>query len=223
MSESRIGKKYNRLEVIEEIDKEYVLAKCDCGVLKKIRFFNIKYGKVKSCGCLRKESAKTHGMWRTPTHQSWAKMKDRCNNPKDLHYENYGGAGITYTQDWELFENFLRDMGIRPEGTSLDRIDPYGNYEPENCRWLEKKKQTRNQKISKNNKSGVTGVSKTIKNGKDHWVAQWIDLEGNSKVASFSVSKYGDEVAFNLACDARKIAIEELNKLGAGYGEKHGQ
>jgi len=71
-----------------------------------------------------------HGMYGTPTYKSWANMKDRCGKKG---YEK----NITYCKEWEDFRNFYRDMGERPEGTSLDRIDPYGNYCKENCRWVD--------------------------------------------------------------------------------------
>ena len=71
-------------------------------------------------------------------YKSWNNMKNRCNNPKLAEYKNYGGRGITYDKDWERFENFYRDMGERPEGTTLDRIDVDKDYSKENCRWATK-------------------------------------------------------------------------------------
>ena len=75
-----------------------------------------------------------HGMYGTPTYKSWSEMKSRCDHPERStgHYEN-----ITYCERWKKFVNFFEDMGIRPDGTSLDRINPSGNYEPENCRWAD--------------------------------------------------------------------------------------
>jgi hypothetical protein len=94
-----------------------------------------------------------HGHWAghqmTPTYRSWMAMKSRCLNPNRRDYDRYGGRGITVCDDWLGFENFLADMGIRPEGMTLDRIDPNGDYEPSNVRWATAKQQGRNQRRNK--------------------------------------------------------------------------
>lgn len=84
-----------------------------------------------------------HGMYGTPTYKSWSEMKSRCDHPERSsgHYEN-----VTYCDRWASFKNFFDDMGVRPEGTSLDRIDVDGNYEPENCRWADIYTQENNRK-----------------------------------------------------------------------------
>lgn len=75
-----------------------------------------------------------HGMHGTPTYKSWSEMKARCDHPEHSsgNYED-----VSYCERWSNFENFFEDMGIRPEGTTLDRINPFGNYEPTNCRWAD--------------------------------------------------------------------------------------
>ena|SRR5436190_23609108 len=91
-------------------------------------------------------------------------MKQRCNNPNDSRYACYGGSGITYTATWEIYKGFLADMGIRPENKTLDRINPYGNYTKENCRWATTLEQAENKRLpgsrktSTNNGSGLNGV-----------------------------------------------------------------
>lgn len=91
-----------------------------------------------------KEIDPKHGRWNTSTYRSWSGMKQRCDNPKSHAYNLYGGRGITYCDKWEIFTGFLADMGERPEGKSLDRIDSNGDYTPDNCRWATQKEQTRN-------------------------------------------------------------------------------
>lgn len=87
---------------------------------------------------------KTHGMSRSRTYRSWSEMKRRCGNPENSIYKN-----ISYCERWKDFNNFFSDMGERPEGTSLDRINTYGNYEPSNCRWADKYTQSNNRKNSR--------------------------------------------------------------------------
>lgn len=80
------------------------------------------------------------------THISWRAMRQRCMNSKHASWEYYGGRGIKVCPSWNSFEQFLADMGTRPRGKTLDRIDPDGNYTPANCRWATKKKQANNKR-----------------------------------------------------------------------------
>ena len=96
-------------------------------------------------------------------YKSWSHMVQRCCNKKCHAYNRYGGAGIQICDEWRTFQGFFESMGVRPEGTSLDRIDGSGNYEPTNCRWANIKQQNRNRKTPKRNKSGFVGVTYKIK------------------------------------------------------------
>lgn len=89
-------------------------------------------------------------------YHSWNSMKNRCNNPKLKEYKNYGGRGITYDTRWEDFREFFKDMGKRPEGTTLDRIDVDKDYCKENCRWATKEEQQRNQRTHHRENVGIT-------------------------------------------------------------------
>jgi hypothetical protein len=156
------GQKYNRLTIIREISKfignknrRYVESICDCGNTFEVSIYNIKNGIVKSCGCIvnkidiidgQKVKIKTLRQKHKGVYTSWGAMKGRCLNPNSLHYKHYGGRGITVCERWMKFENFLADMGDRPEGQSLDRIDVNGNYEPGNCKWSTWEEQRANQR-----------------------------------------------------------------------------
>lgn len=120
------------------------LCLCDCGQTRVASGSSLKRGRTTSCGCGRI----THGSWGSPTYRSWHMMLQRCTNPRNTHYAYYGGRGITVCERWLKFENFLADMGERPLGTSIDRIDVDGNYEPGNCRWATPKQQMNNRRRS---------------------------------------------------------------------------
>jgi hypothetical protein len=128
--------------------------RCDCGGEALVEQSNLRTGNSTSCGCagsrasIGSRSVK-HGQARRQQkrrlYKIWGMMKQRCSNPNNKDYYNYGGRGIVVCQRWERFENFHADMGDPPDGMSLDRIDPSGHYEPSNCRWLSQLEQQRNR------------------------------------------------------------------------------
>ncbi len=98
--------------------------------------------------------------WKSPTYRSWSDMRDRCRNPKHRAFHNYGGRGITVCHRWDLFENFLADMGEQPAGMTIERKDSNGNYDPENCKWIPLCEQSKNLRTSKRwTINGITYLS----------------------------------------------------------------
>jgi len=152
------GRRFDMLTVIEfaglEDHKARWLCKCDCGNTKAINGVDLRSGNSGSCGCRTRlktvERSITHGATKDGNflgaYRSWRSMKQRCDNPKAVNYERYGGLGIRYCEAWADFEAFYADMGDRPEGFSIDRIDPRLGYSPDNCRWIPNNEQAKNQR-----------------------------------------------------------------------------
>ena len=143
------GQRFGKLTVVCKSDKTSPagalwICKCDCGGETITTSYKLRTGHTLTCGCSRYTDPYryVHGEAnKTRTYKTWKDMRQRCRNPNSDQWEWYGGRGISVCERWDSFVNFLADMGDRPEGMTLDRINPDGNYEPSNCRWATAKEQ----------------------------------------------------------------------------------
>jgi len=138
-----------------------VLAACQCGATKEIDAAHMRYGRIRSCGCLAEETSRevgakhlkrdgnpTHGMSKTPVYAVWKSMHQRCTNPNSPDYRWYGALGVGVCEEWKSFEAFYADMG-EPNGLTLERRDPFQGYAPGNCHWATWEEQRKNKRANR--------------------------------------------------------------------------
>lgn len=163
------GKVFGRLTAVERVKNDrhgrtMWLCLCSCGSEVKVLAYSLRSGHSKSCGCLKRDLARavttTHGSSKTKTYKLWAGMKDRCNNPNNSAYFYYGDRGIGYCKAWEFFEAFSKDMGPRPRGATLERLNNNADYSPDNCVWASKTAQANNRRSNKH--LTFRGTTKTV-------------------------------------------------------------
>jgi len=146
------GQRFTRLVALKHIGLGKWKCQCDCGNTHIVKASHLLTGSVKSCGCLRKE--KWHGMNNTRIYHIWENMKQRTMNPSANEYEHYGGRGIKVCDEWIDFKGFYSWVKTTnyndEEKLTLDRIDNDGDYCPNNCRWVTRKKQNRNSSMNVN-------------------------------------------------------------------------
>ena len=132
------------------------VCRCHCGTIVELIASNVLNGHTQSCGCLQRERTSkanaTHRRTRTTEHTIWMNMIQRCLNPKSPAYKNYGGRGILVCERWLDFASFLEDMGLRPKGRTLERVNNEQGYTPENCVWATRTEQANNSRANRNYK-----------------------------------------------------------------------
>lgn len=163
------GKRFGRLTVLRYAGPNHRqdatwLCRCDCGNEKVIQGQALRSGAIISCGCYHDERSATHRGIHERLYRVWCSMRSRCNNANAKDYINYGGKGVRVCAEWDdygKFRDWAMANGYDPDAgfmkCTIDRIDPFGNYEPSNCRWVDMKTQARNRRnsrVRKNNDAG---------------------------------------------------------------------
>lgn len=164
--------------------------RCGCGAEASVRADSLTGGGSTRCArCQKSAISRTHGATGTPTWKTWHAMRMRCLSPSAADYPRYGGRGIRVCAAWGSYERFLADMGERPSGMTLDRIDPDGDYSPDNCRWATVKEQNRNRR-------------RTVfleANGQRKSLSEWAEQLGFSHIALYKryAAGWSDEEIVN--------------------------
>lgn len=188
--EDLTGQRFGRLTVLEFVpnakENSYWRCKCYCGKIVIVNARGLKNGTTRSCGCLHKEKVyklKTiHSLSKTRLYRIFYDMKARCYNFNNKQYKDYGGRGISVASEWKddfkVFYAWSMDNGYTDELT-IDRIDVNGNYEPKNCRWVDRKKQSRNtrkniiieykgEKMCLKDVANIVGINEATLSGRYH-------------------------------------------------------
>lgn len=201
--ESYIGRKKNFLKVIAisrfpHNNHRAFVCECDCGNTKLIEPAHWEQEIVKSCGCKHDELLSTHGLSQERLYRIWHGMNQRCFNPKQTHYKNYGGRGITICPEWigiDGLRNFIEWAGNNgyQDNLTIDRIDVNGNYEPSNCRWSDWETQANNRRPPR---KGIKRKQRELKtwtiDGQTKPIAEWCLIYNTSTPAiRYRMNKLG--------------------------------
>lgn len=202
------GNTYERLTVINKAysknGKAYWNCKCSCGNNKVVMGKYLRNGDVRSCGCLAKENLKkrstSHGLAKTRAYQVYNNMIKRCTDPTYPQYKDYGGRGIKVCDRWlKSVAHFVEDMGERPKGYTIERIDNDGNYTPENCKWITKKEQSYNRRNNRNITFG----------GKTQAITKWAKETGlGAMTIQCRIDRYGWSIEKALTTPSKRKVKE---------------
>lgn len=206
MADEMIGKVFNRLKVVSQSgtrkNRRVWMCECACGKIVKVSTSALTTGNTQSCGCYRrdrnKESVTKHGKTKHALYKKWHHIKQRCTNPNDVAFVNYGKRGISFYSEWASeFKSFYEYsiMNGWEEGLEIDRIDNDGNYEPGNIRFTTKRVNTINRRLFKNNKSGFHGVY--YRKDAKKWCASIQDKGKRMSVGRFKSKKLA-ALAYNI-------------------------
>jgi hypothetical protein len=196
------GRQYGRWGVLQRAPNQgrhvQWLCRCICGTTQSVSSTNLIQGISTSCGCLHREVISTHHGTGSPEYNAWAAMKSRCYTTSNVGYPYYGARGVTVCQRWlHDFPAFLADMGCRPSPDhSVDRIDPFGDYSPGNCRWATHTEQDNNKRESRL----VTFQGETLT------VTQWARRQGLSASTLFNRIKSGWPITTAFSSPPSRIA-----------------
>lgn len=204
-----IGKVFGKITVVSFAGKgphgnTLVQYKCECGTEKVVQANWIRTGRIKSCGCVRADKflkqITKHGQTRryAKEYRAWVAMRARCRNPNLPNYKDYGGRGINVCERWELFENFLSDMGASPEGTSIERVDNNKGYSKDNCKWATAGEQNANKRTV--HLLEIDGVKKPV--------AVWAREHGLRKGTLYNRIQYGWPIDRLFATPSRSRRIQ---------------
>lgn len=190
-----IGTRYGLLTVVsceKKYDVNFYISKCDCGGTRRCTLQNLRNAEYTSCGCDRPKRGwhiRKHGMSNSPTYKIWESMIARENGGNGGRFKTY--VGVFVCRKWKKFEGFLEDMGERPNGLSLDRINPFLGYSKKNCRWTTMVVQSLNKRYCRSGKSKYRGV---------YWIAErkrWA-----AGCAGKRIGRFKNEIDAALARDA---------------------
>lgn len=189
--ESWVGRRFERLEIIEYVKGGRFICKCDCGNMTKVVPKNLLDGAIKSCGCLSIENSTTHGESKTRLYGILNGMKQRCYNPNTENYDDYGGRGITVCDEWLEDYTIFRDWAMNngySEELSIDRIDNDKGYFPENCRWATDSIQNSNRRPNKKPRNKILWKI----NGETKPMTEWCEQYGLSyQTVKYRIDKIG--------------------------------